>query len=107
MEKERIETSTDKIKNHLSVFLSFDELMVEDFKNKNFIVSIYKSMNKSYGELVNLLKGYEGIEDLNKFSIAILLLKNYFEGYKKAKKVLQARDELKIKEIVSKILSVI
>lgn len=103
----RKENSIDRIKNHLSVFISFEELIIDDFENKTFITGVCNAMEKSYGELSGLLKGYGEIENFNQFSVAILLLKNYLDGYKSAKDVLQAKNDLKTEKTVYKILSVI
>lgn len=103
----RKENDSDKIKNHLSVFHSFDELILEEFENKDYIACIYRAMKNSNNELANLLKHFDEVENFNKFSVAVLLLENYFDGYKTAEEVLAIKDKLKIKKIIDDVLSVI
>lgn len=101
----RPENISDKVRNHLSVFLTFEELILEDFNNKKFIMSIYNAMDESCKELKILLKEKSSTVNLNKFSVTVLLLENYFNGYKTAKEVLQTRNSLGIEKTVSEILS--
>ncbi len=103
----RKENSIDRIKNHLSVFLAFEELNLEAFENRDFIFSFYNAMENSYKELSTLLKEYDEVEDFNQFSIATLLLDNYLKGYKSVKDVLQAKNDLRTEKTVYKILSTI
>jgi len=103
----RKENNIDRIKNHLSVFLTFEELSLETLENRDFIFSIYNAMKNSYKELPILLKEYDGVEDFNQFSIATLLLDNYLKGYKSAKDVLRAKKDLGTEKTVYKILCII
>jgi hypothetical protein len=110
MQKLPEERISDKFRNYLSIFLSFDELSDTDLEQKDFILSVHDSMTKEYRKMTKLaseINNPDLTEKLNKFAIPIIILKNYIDGYKTKENVVESKRNLDLENHINSIIELL
>lgn len=110
MKKIQEERISDKFRNHLSVFLFFNELEDVDFEKNNFIPYIYNLMKIEYNKLIEMASKINDpnlTEKLAKLAPPVIILKNYVQGYKTKADVLKSKEDLEIEDSINSILELL